>query len=344
MRAENTPSVRRIAAVVGLSKATVANALAGSASVAPATKEKVHAAAAKLGYKRNPMIGALMSALRRSQGTGFQGVIAVAEIIEPDRPRHGPFHDQLVAGCTARANELGFKIEFHQITPKGLSPERLSGILKARGIRGLVLLPSWRAPDFARFDWSYLTGVYTDYVSENPVLNCVCCDHYRTTYELLQLLHARGYRRPGLMLETGRDDRLHHRTSAALRAFQAAVHDTDPIEPHFAPEVNKPAFTRWFKQERPDVVLGHETDMLDWIRAAGPRVPGDVGFVALNQAKSRHPCAALNLHADEIGRCAVEVLISQVQRQAWGMPRFPTTTTLTGAFVDGVTVRRSGMA
>lgn len=337
---KRAPSLRDLASAIGLSKATVANALNGAPTVAAATVKKVQAAAMKMGYRRNPMVGAFMSAMRRSRGSSFQGVIAVAEIIEPERPQHGPFHDELLAGCRASATELGFKIEFYRLTPSGLTPERLNGILKARGIRGLVLLPTWRPPDFSRFDWSSVTGIYADYITDRPVLNSVCCDHYRSIFELLQHLRARGYRRPGLILETGRDERVHFRTTAAMRAFQASHSRTRAVEPLITAKLRPPEFARWLKRERPDVVLSHDSSVLDWMTHLGFHTPDDLGFVALNLVKANRPCAALNLHADQIGRRCVEILIGQIQRQAWGMPRFPTTTSIIGEFVDGKTLRR----
>lgn len=340
MPAQKSPSIRQIADAMGLSKATVANSLNGSDTVAAATLASVREMAAKMGYRHNPMVGAFMSAMRRSQRSAFQGVIAIVEILEPERPQHGPFHRELHKGCEARAGELGFKTEFYQLTPTKLTPERLSSILKARGIRGLILLPTWRPPEFSRFDWSSITGVYADYITSEPVLNAVCCDHYRSIFDLLRRLESRGYRRPGLVLEKGRDERVHLRVSAALRTFPTAAR-RKPVNPLFAPELDAGTFARWLKRERPDVVLGHDPEILDWIEALGLGVPDDLGFVALNLAKVKKPCAALNLHADQIGRCSVEILIGQIQRQAWGMPRFPTTTTLIGEFVDGETLRKA---
>ena len=42
---------------------------------------------------------------------------------------------------------------------------RLDGILQSRAIHGLLLLPSWYAPDWSGLEWSRYAGVYTDYIS-----------------------------------------------------------------------------------------------------------------------------------------------------------------------------------
>lgn len=336
----NTPraSIRSIAAITGLSKATVANALNGTPTVAKATATRVLEAAEKAGYQRNPMVGSLMSAMRRSQGSQLKGVLAVAEITEPDRPEHGLFNRKLLEGCKRCADELGFKIEFFRVGIDGLSPERLSGVLKARGIRGLILMPSWRLPDFARFDWEWFTGIYADYIPEVPTLNTVCCDHYRSMLGLLQQIRARGYTRPGLVLEQGRDERIHLRLNAAIRAFQAS-HGEPCVTPLISTRFDATQLVHWLEAEQPDVVLSHHLNILDWIVSSGRQVPDHTGFVSLNLSKTSRPCAGLDLHPEEIGRCAVENLIGQVQRRAWGRPRTPTNTTVMGSFIDGPTLR-----
>lgn len=334
-------SVRDLARQIGLSKATVANALNGSPTVAAATRQRVHDAALRLGYKRNPMVGAFMSAIRRSQDVGFHGTLATVEVLEPERPKHGPFHQGVIRGCMDAATEHGFKLDSLRVEPSGVSYDRLNSILKARGIRGVIILPAWRTPEFERLDWSFLTGVYTDYIPETPLLNSVCCDHYRSLLELLKQLELRGYRRPGVVLEKGRDERVHWRTLAALRTFQGTLPDAPPATPLISDNLNPSLVSKWLKKEKPDVVLSHDSAVLTWIKASRFRVPEKLGYVCLNRAKTSSACAALNLHPDQIGRCAVEILIAQIQRQAWGMPRFPTNTVIIGEFEDGETIRGS---
>jgi len=356
MPRKHAPSIRSIARATGLSKATVAYALNGTPGVAEETVRKVREAADKAGYRRNPMFSALMSAMRRAQGVSFQGVLAAVDLVEPDRPAHGPFHRELVAGARATAETLGFSFELHQVGGDGMSPERLSSVLRARGIRGLVILPSWRTPDFSRFDWAWFTGIYADYIAEKPVINAVCSDHYRSMLDLLNLLHARGYRRPGLVIEEGRDERVHLRTGAALRSFNASRPGAKAPAP-FVIQADKPgqasgdatpagsiscsrrAILDWARRERIDVLLSHHPEILDWLGEEGLAVPGDLGFVGLNLAKTKGRCAGLDLRPRLIGSCAVETLVGQIQRQAWGLPEYPTTTTLAGEFRDGPTLR-----
>jgi LacI family transcriptional regulator len=337
-------SVRDIARSLNLSKATVANALNGTSTVATSTRERVLGAAAKMGYRHNPMMGAFMSAIRRSRRAAFQGTLATVEILEARRPPHGPFHSKLLQGCTDAALAFGFSMDSFQVRPTRASANRLNSILKARGIRGVVILPTWQTPDFSQFDWSFLTGVYADYITEKPKLNTVCCDHYRSIIELLQQLKQRGYRRPGVVLEKGRDERLHNRTVAALRSFQGDHPKIQPAEPLIFSTLDDRSFSQWLKRQRPDVVISHNTDDIDRLEKFGYQVPRDVGYVLLNHAKAKRPCAGLNLHPDQIGKASVEILIGQIQRQDWGLPKHPNCTMVMGELVEGPSINSTAIS
>jgi LacI family transcriptional regulator len=315
------PTVRSIARTLGLSHTTVSDALRGKGRVDPATAARVEQAARDAGYRRNPLAAAVMSELRRSRGATFRGVLAAIDLSEPDRPPHGVFHRELVAGGRARAVDLGFKLEEFVAGNDGMTVPRLDTILNSRGIHGVLLLPSWYAPDWSGLNWSNYAAVYTDYVIERPALHCVCCNHYRSMVALLGRLAERGYRRPGLYLERGRDDRTQRRFSAAFRSFQESESGIE-----FVPllitgvERNKEEFLGWFRRYKPDIVIGHFSEAIDWMEEAGAAVPGTVGFVSLNLLYKTRPCAGLDQQPRELGARAVELLIAQLQRNERGFP------------------------
>jgi LacI family transcriptional regulator len=337
------PTVRSIARTLGLSHTTVSDALRGKGRVDPATVARVQKAAKEAGYRRNPLAAAVMSELRRSRGSTFRGVLAAVDHAEPDRAPHGVFHRELVLGGRERAVDLGFKLE-EFVVGADLSLQRLDSILQSRAIHGVLVLPSWYSPDWSGLDWSRYAAVYTDYVIERPPLHCVCCNHYRSMIAVLARLRERGYRRPGLFLERGRDERTQRRFSAAFRSFQEGEAGIDVIPPLIAEERRQAEFTTWFRRHQPDVVLSHFTDAIDWMEAAGARVPATHGFVSLNVLYKTRPCAGLDQQPRELGARAVELLIAQIQRNELGVPEWPTTTTIMARWVEGPTVRKAGRA
>ena len=322
----------------------MSDALRGKGRVDPATVLRVEKAAREAGYRRNPLAAAVMSELRRSRGSTFRGVLAALDLAEPDRAPHGAFHRELVLGGRARAVQLGFKLEEFIVGPTHLTIQRLDSILRSRAIHGMVLLPSWYAPDWSGLNWSRYAAVYTDYVIDRPALHCVCCNHYRSMMSLLGRLGARGYRRPGLFLERGRDERTQRRFSAAFRSFQENEAGIQTVPMLVTEDCTKAAFAAWFRRHKPDVVLSHFTDAIDWMEESGARVPATHGFVSLNVVYKTRACAGLDQQPRELGARAVELLIAQIQRNEIGIPEWPTTTTIAARWVEGPTVRKAGPA
>ena len=339
------PTLRSLAKLLGLSRTTVSDALRGSPRVDPDTATRVKKAAREAGYRRNPLAGALMSELRRSRGTAFRGVLAAVDFNEPNRPEYAArYHKELVSGAEARATELGFKVEKFLVGHAGVSVQRLDSILQSRGIHGVILLPAWDEPDLSALDWSQYAGIYTDYIIERPALHSVCSDHYRSLLAALQRLGALGYRQPGLFLQKHQDERLQYRWGAAFRAFQESHPAIKHVPPLIVDTFNEAEFTRWFRRHKPDVVIGHNSQAVDWMEACGARVPATHGFVCLNVLMQTRPCAGLDLQPRTLGARACEMLIAQLQRNETGIPDWPSTTTIPAHWVDGPTIRHDTQA
>lgn len=341
MKSVAAPTVRSLARALGLSHTTVSDALRDKGRVDPETAARIRQAAKDAGYKRNPLAAAVMSELRRSRGGTFRGVLAAVDIREPQRrDPHGVFHQELLRGGKERAADLGFKLEEFIVDRAEMTLPRLDGILRSRGINGVLVLPSWYAPDWSGLDWSNYAGVYTDYIIERPALHCVCCNHYRSTIGVLTRLAERGYKRPGIFLEQGRDERTQHRFSAGFRSFQETHPGIEKVPMLVRPTRNRDEFVAWFRKYDPDVVLGHFTEIVDWMEGCGARVPQTHGFVSLNLLYKTRPAAGLDQQPRELGARAVELLIAQLQRNELGVPDWPTNTTVPAKWIEGPTVRK----
>jgi DNA-binding LacI/PurR family transcriptional regulator len=339
----SAPTVRSLARDLGLSRTTVSDALRGAPRVDPRTVQRVQEAARIAGYLRNPLAAALMSELRRSRGSTFRGVLAAVDLDEPDRPPYAArFHRELAAGASARAEQLGFKVESFVMGGGGLSVQRLDSVLQSRGIHGVLLMPAWHEPDLSKLDWKRYSGVYMDYIIERPALHAVCTDHYRAIMYALTLLAARGYRRPGLVLHRHNDGRLQYRWSGAFRAFQATHPGIETVPPLLYDKPDRNEFLEWFHAAQPDVVLSHNSEIMDWMEACGARIPATHGFVSLNTLMRLHPCAGLDLQPNVVGARAAELLVAQIQRNERDVPEWPTTTMIPARWVEGPTLRETG--
>jgi len=219
------------------------------------------------------------------------------------------YNDSLVKGISERANNLGFKVERFEIGPQSVRLNRLDTNLHTRGIQGLVLLPASGFPDLSALSWQRYTAVYTDYFIDHPPLHCVCSDHYRSMVGLLQELHARGYRRPGLFMEIPLDERLQFRWEGAFLALQRYLPDITVVPPLRMGAITRAGFEAWFKKHDPDVVIGHFPEAIAWMKACGAKLPKTHSFVCLNSLRASDNCAALDLQTAKLGARAAELVI-----------------------------------
>jgi DNA-binding LacI/PurR family transcriptional regulator len=337
----SSPSLSKLAQELGLSQATVSEALRGIARVNPKTRARVLAAAEAHGYQRNPLAGALMSAMRHSRAGTFRGELAVVDLDGPEGRDAGSarYHREVTQGAIRRAEELGFRAEVFAVGQGELTLERLDALLQSRGIQGIFLLPVLETPDLTRLDWSHFSGIYSDYVIERPRLHAVCPDHYRAMLTALHHLEALGYTRPGMVIATPHNARLLYLWEAAYHSYQTHNERMSLQPPLILNEPNQADFTRWFRTVKCDVVLSHNPEMMKWMIAAGAKIPETHGFCCLNSMSLETPCAGLDLQPRLMGTRGVDLLISQVLCNEAGVPEVPMTTGIPSAWMDGPTVR-----
>lgn len=336
------PSINTLARALGVSRTTVSDALRGKGRVSEATVQRIREAAKATGYRANPLVATVLGSINRGRGrSSFRGTLAVVDLHEKAHWPHGPFPRELVAGAKARAADMGFSLAEFVVGPEVLPWPRLDSILQSRGIHGIIVLPAWYEPDLSALDWSRYAGIYMDHVTAGPSLHAVCSDHYESMLSLLTMLAERGYRRPGLLLQQGRDERLRGRQSAAFRFFQNTRLMGDPVPPLITPEDPQfeTEFAPWFRRYQPDVVLSHFPETRDWLKACAPaELPG---FVLLNILHQTYPCAGLDLQPQLLGARAVEMVVGQILRNDFGVPAWPSRTVVQARWVEGPTVRNA---
>ncbi len=324
---------------LGLSRTTVSDALRDHPRVKAKTRVEVQAYARSVGYRFNPLASSILSEVRRTRLSAFHGVLAVVSLDEPARPQFpGPYWHDLLAGAADRADHLGFKLERFLVGSPGVSVHRLDKILQSRGIRGVMIMPAWGRPDFRHLDWSNYAGVYVDYLIDRPALHSVCPDHPRAMVTALENLRRLGYRRPGLALLEPDSARVQNRWAAAFLAEVTLVKGFELLPPLLMPQPDEALFAKWFKRHKPDVVLGHRTEYVSWMERCGARVPATHGFCCLNIHLNDAPAAGLDLQPFQIGVCGMDIVISQLHRNEYGIPALPHTTNVPAHWVDGPTL------
>ncbi|PTX91050.1 LacI family DNA-binding transcriptional regulator [Opitutus sp. ER46] len=339
MSNEPRPTIRSLARQLNLSRTSVSEALRNHPRVNAETRQRVQAAASAAGYRVNPLASSILSELRRTRLTAFHGVLAVVSLEEPSRPRFpGPYWRDLLKGASDRAQGLGFILERFLVGEQGVSVHRLDTILQSRGIRGVLIMPAWGRPDFSHLNWANYTGVYTDYLIDAPALHSVCPDHPRAMSTAMGQLAELGYKRPGLVLQAQESLRLQHRWAGAFLAAVQLRDEFESVPPLVVPEITADGFKRWFKRTRPDVVLGHRAEIVEWMRECGADVPRTHGFCCLNVSINSIPCAGIDQQPYHIGVRGIETVVSQLHRNEYGIPDVPCNLTVPARWVNGPTL------
>lgn len=337
-------SLRAIADSCGVSAATVSRVLAGRPNVRAEVRERVQAAAVRLGYARNHLVGSVMAQVRAGRTQRFHGNLAIVHVPSAEQPRPRPMQQFMIAAAERRARDLGFHLSVFQLDPPRLGAEALGRILRARGVQGVVFLYSRPTEVTEGFPWEHFALVEIDYGASRAFQHTVAVDHHLTFTNALLRLKSLGYTRAGLFIERHKDERLLFKWSAAFRSFQENYGGIDLAPVLSAAEMTPPAFLPWHRKHRLDLVIGHVDKAVAWLRSAGIGVPAKTAFFNLNWNERSRPCAGLDLRPELQGIAAVDSLVAQIYRNERGLPADPHTVMLSGRWIDGPTVRDGAAA
>jgi LacI family transcriptional regulator len=126
---------------------------------------------------------------------------------------------------------------------------------------------------------------------------------------------------------------------AGFLLFLETVAPADQIRPSLVAHYSADLFCQWFRENRPDAVIGSREEIVEWARAIGFRCPDDFGFVHLDRAPGLTQFAGIDHNSELVGRGVIDLIIAQVQRGETGVPLHPTTTMVEGFWVNGPSIR-----
>ncbi len=337
-------TLREIAAQAGVSHTTVSLALRGDRRLPAATRKRIEKVARQLGYRRDAVFGQLMAQLRTIRARPAQAALG---FITAWPTRHGwsaaANHRRFHAGATERARDLGYSLDELWLAEPGMTAERVTRILLARGIRGLILHSLPHPGGKLALGWKHFAAVTKGVTIVQPPLHRVISSHYDDIRLVATELARRRYRRLGLVLGKEMNDRVDCAWLAGLHVHQRALDRADRIPPLIVAAAEGAAeFRRWFRRYRPDVLLFSEQPVPAWIDRLGLRAPKDLGLVHLDWSPEIAPLAGLDSNAEALGRAAVDLLVGQLHAQEHGIPRHEKIITIKGLWRDGSSVRPRG--
>ena len=330
-------SLRQLADHLGLSHATVSEALRDSPRVKLATRQRVAAAALELGYRRNPLASALMGEMRRSRGAIFRGSVALLETSAPVSPSIRGSCDPLVRGAMRQAEAMGFTVDRVRLDRQGCHPTRIADIFAARGIRGVLALPGLHADEAGLIDWSQVTTVIAGEPWDEAPFHAVGVGGSAAVWQALRRLATIGYRRPGLVLDPALGARRLREDTAAYFAYYHGEGKTAEMADRVvsAPDVTGIHFTTWLRRHACDVLFAQTSAILEQLRAALPSGDAAPALCCLDLEGVATPCAGVDLRHEAVGLRAMELLIEQVLKNERGIPTVPSITRVAPRWIPG---------
>lgn len=338
------PSMRDIAASLNVHVSTVSLSLRGSPRISPATRERVIAAARRLGYRQNPYVSELMRSRRFGSYPRARPRLAfVTAYPTPDGWRgQAPTIELCFQHARERAEERGFCLEEIWLPPGGRAHERITRQLHKRGIQGLMFAPLPGPDVWLPIEWEGFCHVAIGLGMSTPRVHCVSNDHYSSMRRTVRECYRLGYRRIGLAMKTHENANVQNRWLAAFLVQQRKIGDVTLRKPLIVDQdqLTERTMARWLRKERPDVVIApHPYPWLDWLEGFGYSVPGDIGFANLSCPGRTSELSGIFQNIQLVGAQATDMLIGLIERNEYGVPEHPGSLLVDGLWVPGRTLK-----
>ena len=330
------PTLRTLAARLGVSPMTVSLALRRSGRISVKTRERVEQLAEQLGYRPDPFINKLMHHLRARRTKRLQASLCglMDEWPEPLAQRHR-YTQRVLAGLQVRAAELGYA--FNTLTMRDRTQARGVGkVLHNRRVEGLVLLPRVQRTDMGDWlDWSHFSVLSVTSSISTPAVHTVVPHHFDNTLLACQTLVGQGHRSIGLVISREWDRRVRHRWAGAI-LWQNTFGGTQPVTPFLgeSPDLRAdgPALRTWLRRHRPGVVVTDEVSLDTLLRTVRSLPVRRRPIIVRLAHDGGHLEAGIDQRSEAIGRTALDILAGMIVHGDRGLPAQPNMTCVPGVW------------
>lgn len=332
-------SCRDIAKKLGISHAAVSMALRDLPSVSRATKKKVRETAEQMGYRPDPMLGALNAYRQASQPARYHATLAwVYTYPKPD----GQNRLRWFSGAARYAATLGFRLEEFWV-PGYDDWMRLARVFRSRNIQGLIRIPPvmWNSPDASGdsyHGWNFrdpATWPWRDFPwGEFSAISMgwnIGPDHHQVVHDqthgvglAVSELAALGHRKIGIVLHAI-NERIADYYWLAGYLVKCAELGLAPLYLSDKRSYADPCYVedvaQWLLHHRPDAVIAPgDGDILPALRLAKLRIPEDIAVAFLCVMENHPEMAAIDHHYDLMGMVVVNQLSDLIRHNERGIP------------------------
>lgn len=335
------PTMQDVARASGYSRAAVSMALRGDRSIPEATRERIRTVADRLGYRLSPLVAALMSRRRLGRTeSGATTAIAYLTSHPPGNPwRQQEIYRSMFAGASARATELGYRLEEFDLAAGNMTPGRMKEILRTRQVHAVVVAPLPKRETRLDFDCSSFAVVGLGLSVQFPLLERISNNLFESAALAVARCAALGYRRVGYAVSHETSHRLGHHWLAGYR-FALEQHGLRARLPPLMTDLTDelaPALPAWLRAHRPDVViLGNSEERLF------VTVPSHIGVVDLSVERRGGERTGIFQNHRLLGAIAVEHVIGKLHAGILGPLSEARVHLVAGVWVPGTTAPGPG--
>ena len=174
------------------SRSTVYRALQGNPLVSVATREKVQAAAGRIGFRLNPMVGEWMAKVRNPETVLSR--LPMLYLAGHSRAQYREIHflRSTWQGARQRARELGFSIEIWHVAQMQQDWERIVKKIRLREIRGVIIARFPPGSRLVDLPWPDISTVGIGFTALHPPIHTLASHGFETMRYAMEELRKIG--------------------------------------------------------------------------------------------------------------------------------------------------------